>query len=84
MKLTSVERKLAKLEAAVDTLPSQRRRVLVAIVDDTDDVSPQAIERDLNNDHSGKPDRSTADANSENHKPKATTTCEGNNPSWSR
>jgi hypothetical protein len=37
MKLTSVERKLAKLEAAVDALPSQRKRVLVAIVDDTDD-----------------------------------------------
>ena len=43
--------------------------------------SPQAIERELNNDYSGKPDRSTADANSENHKPKATTTCEGNNSS---
>jgi hypothetical protein len=43
--------------------------------------SPQAIEKELNKDHSGKPDRSTADANSENHKPKATTTCEGNNPS---
>jgi hypothetical protein len=43
--------------------------------------SPQAIERELNNDYSGKPDRSTADANSENYKPKATTTCEGNNPS---
>ena len=36
MKLTSVERKLAKLEAAVDALPSQRKRVLVAIVDDTE------------------------------------------------
>jgi hypothetical protein len=43
--------------------------------------SPQAIEKELNKDHTGKPDRSMADANSENHKPKATTTCEGNNPS---
>jgi hypothetical protein len=43
--------------------------------------SPQAIEKELNKDHSGKSDRSTADANSENHKPKATTTCEGNIPS---
>jgi hypothetical protein len=42
--------------------------------------SPQAIEKELNKDHTGEPDRSTADANSENHKPKATTTCEGNNP----
>jgi hypothetical protein len=41
--------------------------------------SPQAIEKELNKDHTGEPDRSTADANSENHKPKATTTCEGNN-----
>ena len=43
--------------------------------------SPQAIEQELDKDHTGKPDRSTADANSENHKPKATTTCEGNNSS---
>jgi hypothetical protein len=45
--------------------------------------SPQAagIEKELNKDHTGKPDRSTADANSENHKPNATTTCEGNNSS---
>jgi hypothetical protein len=43
--------------------------------------SPQAIEKELNKDQTGKPDRSTADANSEDHKPKATTTCEGNNPS---
>jgi hypothetical protein len=43
--------------------------------------SPQAIEKELNKDHTRKPDRSTADANSEDHKPKATTTCEGNNPS---
>jgi hypothetical protein len=43
--------------------------------------SPQAIEHELNKDHTGKPDRSTADANSENHKPNATTTCEDNNPS---
>src|SRR5262249_28862832 len=37
MNLTSVERKLAKLEAAVDALPSQHKRVLSAIVDDPDD-----------------------------------------------
>jgi hypothetical protein len=45
--------------------------------------SPPAagIEKELNKDHTGKPDRSTADANSENHKPKATTTCEDNNSS---
>jgi hypothetical protein len=43
--------------------------------------SPQASEKELNKDHTGKPDRSTADSNSENHKPKATTTCEGNNSS---
>ena len=45
--------------------------------------SPPAagIEKELNKDHTGKPDRSTADSNSENHKPSATTTCEGTNPS---
>jgi hypothetical protein len=32
-----IERMLAKVEAAVDALPSQCKRVLQAIVDDTDD-----------------------------------------------
>jgi hypothetical protein len=51
--------------------------------DRTDYKSPQAasIEKELNKDHTGKPDRSTADANSENPKPNATTTCEGNSSS---
>jgi hypothetical protein len=46
--------------------------------------SPQAagIEKELNKDHTGTPDRSTADANSENHKPKATKACEDNNSSY--
>jgi hypothetical protein len=39
------------------------------------------IEKELNKDHTGKPGRSTADANSENDKPKATTACEDNNSS---
>ena len=43
--------------------------------------SPQAvgIEKRVNKENTGKPDGSTADANSENRKPDATTTCEGNN-----
>jgi L-rhamnose isomerase len=49
MKLTSVERELAKLEAAVDALPSQHKRVLSAIVDDTDDeaVVKEKMEKTL-------------------------------------
>jgi hypothetical protein len=39
------------------------------------------IEKELNKEHTGALDRSTAEANSEDHKPKATTTCEDNNSS---
>jgi hypothetical protein len=44
--------------------------------------SPQAPgidEKELNKEHTSKPDGSTPEANSENHKTNATTTCDGNN-----
>ena len=39
----------------------------------------RASEKSVNKDHTGEPNGSTAEANSENRKTNATTTCEGNN-----
>ena len=47
MKLTSLERKLAKLEAAVDALPSRCKRVLRAIVHGGAEAEAEAMEKAL-------------------------------------
>ena len=46
---------------------------------DENSPQPAGIEKSVNKDHTSKPNGSTAEANSENRKTNATTTCEGNN-----
>src|SRR2546421_6823584 len=47
------------------------------IVLDENSPQPAGIEKSVNKDHTSKPNGSTAEANSENRKTNATTTCEG-------
>jgi hypothetical protein len=49
------------------------------VVLDENSPQPAGIEKSVNKDHTSKPNGSTAEANSENRKTNATTTCEGDN-----